>query len=616
MAYWRMDSAPQVSPSGGEPAGARLSVATERMAEIVGFYHPAVWWVFHVIRKEREDCCDDLAVSVTGEVRIYTMALARLADLNLVADHSLAMISSGGELQRRIQRQLLGVKPSKSLSGWISFFAVLIVASAIILPASGSGEREASDVTAAKLVNEVRAGEKWVFSSDSFQLRVEITSLCTAKGKANAHKTFPMLHPDASNTTTSKSTVEFAFDSTRFRAVTEELGRRLLIRVWDGTLYSKRDKYLETGRETYTLDDQYWAGAVRDVFDGLSWPRSLPRDLFWWNRGSDPKRWVSATPSSAEEFVIANRTEYRGVDCHVVEWHPKSIRDRREGYFHRWYVGADDRRLYGLVYPFGEGMIEFFMYDYREVAPSCWLPFAQGRELYETNSNAERILHARRDVSVREVQINEELPDGFFRKIEFIDKRGKTEMPPVARKYLLVREVDGSTPRVSKPPHDRLWGPSLNGLQAAAEFHPPADSYRLGSNVPVRFYIRNVDDKSISFTAPPGIDRTIEAEHHEIGNYGTYSYSGITRYSRITLQPGQEVEVPGGSVAFAAGAGNKFTYPTDLVFTAQPGTYVFQYELEILGVEDLHGYEYVGDPPQDDWNGTLKTASVPVVIGE
>ena len=30
--------------------------------ECVLFYHPAVWWVSHVIRVEREHCCDDLAV--------------------------------------------------------------------------------------------------------------------------------------------------------------------------------------------------------------------------------------------------------------------------------------------------------------------------------------------------------------------------------------------------------------------------------------------------------------------------------------------------------------------------------------------------------------------------
>ena len=30
--------------------------------ETLLFYHPGVWWVSHVVRVEREHCCDDLAV--------------------------------------------------------------------------------------------------------------------------------------------------------------------------------------------------------------------------------------------------------------------------------------------------------------------------------------------------------------------------------------------------------------------------------------------------------------------------------------------------------------------------------------------------------------------------
>jgi beta-lactamase regulating signal transducer with metallopeptidase domain len=38
----------------------------QRYGEGLLFYHPAVWWISAVIRREREYCCDDLAVSISA----------------------------------------------------------------------------------------------------------------------------------------------------------------------------------------------------------------------------------------------------------------------------------------------------------------------------------------------------------------------------------------------------------------------------------------------------------------------------------------------------------------------------------------------------------------------
>ena len=56
----------------------------QSIVEALLFYHPAVWWVSKTIRKEREDCCDDMAVDVGGNALIYARALsfARGASLN------------------------------------------------------------------------------------------------------------------------------------------------------------------------------------------------------------------------------------------------------------------------------------------------------------------------------------------------------------------------------------------------------------------------------------------------------------------------------------------------------------------------------------------------------
>ena len=34
----------------------------QTLVETLFFYHPGVWWLSREIRKERENCCDDLVV--------------------------------------------------------------------------------------------------------------------------------------------------------------------------------------------------------------------------------------------------------------------------------------------------------------------------------------------------------------------------------------------------------------------------------------------------------------------------------------------------------------------------------------------------------------------------
>ena len=53
----------------------------QTLVETLLFYHPAVWWLSRRIRIERENCCDDLAVSLCGDPVAYASALADLEAL-------------------------------------------------------------------------------------------------------------------------------------------------------------------------------------------------------------------------------------------------------------------------------------------------------------------------------------------------------------------------------------------------------------------------------------------------------------------------------------------------------------------------------------------------------
>ena len=52
------------------------------LVEIIFYFHPAVWWLSNTIRNERENCCDDIAVSVSGNSLSYAKALVNLQELH------------------------------------------------------------------------------------------------------------------------------------------------------------------------------------------------------------------------------------------------------------------------------------------------------------------------------------------------------------------------------------------------------------------------------------------------------------------------------------------------------------------------------------------------------
>lgn len=77
--------------------------------EAVFFYHPAVWWISGHMRAERELCCDDIAVSITGDAVVYARALAEFDSARWV--QPTVMAANGGSLADRIAR-LLGQPPT------------------------------------------------------------------------------------------------------------------------------------------------------------------------------------------------------------------------------------------------------------------------------------------------------------------------------------------------------------------------------------------------------------------------------------------------------------------------------------------------------------------------
>lgn len=79
------------------------------MAEALLFYHPAIWWLSHRIRCERELIADDLAATALGDRRNLALALAELERTFAPPTPLLpqfAPAAQGGQLMSRIQHLL------------------------------------------------------------------------------------------------------------------------------------------------------------------------------------------------------------------------------------------------------------------------------------------------------------------------------------------------------------------------------------------------------------------------------------------------------------------------------------------------------------------------------
>ncbi len=143
--------------------------------ETLLFYHPAVWWVSAQVRRERENCCDDLAVSVCGDRLGYARALVELEGLRAAAPR-LALAASGGSLSGRVRR-LLGSPDRPSRRPWAAGLLALV-----LLPAGAMVQTACSGTTARQILHGKESHETrtWTAESQGDKLRLTLKTRTSA----------------------------------------------------------------------------------------------------------------------------------------------------------------------------------------------------------------------------------------------------------------------------------------------------------------------------------------------------------------------------------------------------------------------------------------------------
>ena len=106
------------------------------VVETLLFYHPAVWWVSKRIRTERENCCDDAAISVCSDAVEYARALALMAEWRSAP--ALAMAVNRGPLAARVARLVCvgrnrnGVRSAGIAASFVCLAGAVLAANAFV----------------------------------------------------------------------------------------------------------------------------------------------------------------------------------------------------------------------------------------------------------------------------------------------------------------------------------------------------------------------------------------------------------------------------------------------------------------------------------------------------
>jgi len=127
----------------------------QTVVEILAFYHPGVWWISHRIRAERENCCDDVAVTVCGDRVGYARALAEMESIRSNRPE-LAIAANAGNLMARIRRLITKSSPPRQRFNWAAALITAAVIAAMAIPTTIALSRSrAADARTAPVVEKV-----------------------------------------------------------------------------------------------------------------------------------------------------------------------------------------------------------------------------------------------------------------------------------------------------------------------------------------------------------------------------------------------------------------------------------------------------------------------------
>ena len=101
----------------------------QHLAETIFFFNPGLIWVSSLMREERENCCDDMALNITNNRKQFVEALISFKEYSLgFSSHSLAFPGKKNQLFERVSRIIF--EKNKSLNAaekLFSLFSIIVL---------------------------------------------------------------------------------------------------------------------------------------------------------------------------------------------------------------------------------------------------------------------------------------------------------------------------------------------------------------------------------------------------------------------------------------------------------------------------------------------------------
>ena len=101
--------------------------------EIIMFFNPSVWWISGIIRRERENCCDDVALAAGTESIVYAKALVSIQEISFSPPVTALAIKSNNNLINRIKR-ITAMKNRNNIlkEKFVAIFSIVLLVSSLV----------------------------------------------------------------------------------------------------------------------------------------------------------------------------------------------------------------------------------------------------------------------------------------------------------------------------------------------------------------------------------------------------------------------------------------------------------------------------------------------------
>jgi hypothetical protein len=317
---------------------------------------------------------------------------------------------------------------------------------------------------AAALVRSIREQQSWIDRVESLSLKGEVICETTPAGIAMRRRAMEKQGRAQADIERSRGlrprsthTPEFAFDRNRLRSWDYWDPDWFDLRVWDGHRLIVHVSYdTPPDRREYRISDRL-TGMAASSLGYFSGGFQAGPHQFWWDHRPEDHAAAARLMGKPEDYIYGGREMFHGTECHVVS---------RWANWTTFYIAVADGRLCGgkngarrdpekrllhwlnlkgstfrnpeelrawiksrtpqeasalereesanlprLVDP----CWEYRLSDYREVAPGCWLPMTQARDMYCLDEHDRLTIEETYRLTITEAKVDVPLPDAMFR---------------------------------------------------------------------------------------------------------------------------------------------------------------------------------------------------------